>query len=458
MAVRTPPLLVAATQRLPGPPSLLHLLAVAGSRPGTFLRWCAGPAGVEPGWSVLALPGPRALHIQRWPRGLSLAEALVPLAPRRVRVHGPRLPFMGGWVGMLGYEARSGVERTPAPRASPLGFPALWLGWSEAAVLLDHATGRAYATALASSLPRARAALARLRAWVEQAMRQPARPAPATCARPRPALRATHYRRLVSRVRAHVRAGDLFQANLSQRFDADGVDSPHALFQRLVDQQPAPFMTFLALPAGRFVLSASPERFLSLRGRQAVTEPMKGTRPRGRTLREDRALARDLARSEKDRAELAMIVDLSRNDLARACRPGSVRVREARSLRAFARVHQAIGIVEGRLAPGRTRVDLLAACFPPGSVTGAPKVRAMEVIDALEAEGRGPYCGALGWLDAGGDLDLAVAIRTLLVAGRRASYRVGGGITLRSQPAAEWRETLAKGRGLRAALAGPGRP
>ncbi|MFM8979402.1 MAG: anthranilate synthase component I family protein, partial [Planctomycetia bacterium] len=434
------------------------LLEQAPPRPGTFLRLAAAPGSRGPAWSVLALPSRRRLAVGRWPGQLGLREALAPVAPRPVRCHGRRLPFVGGWVGLLGYEARSGVERSPAVRPSPLGFPALWLGWSEAAVLVEHATGQAFLAALGRDLAAARRRLGRLARWVERAAAAPARARDAGTARARPRMAASRYRRLVGRVRAHVRAGDIFQANLSQRFDAQGVGAPHALFRRLVAQQPAPYMTFLRLPGGRCVLSASPERFLALQGRRATTEPMKGTRPRGRTPREDRALVRDLRASEKDRAELAMIVDLSRNDLARACRPGSVRVTQPRLLLPFARVHQAIGVVQGELARGRTRVDLLAACFPPGSVTGAPKVRAMEVIDALEGEGRGPYCGALGWLDAGGDMDLAVAIRTLLVAGRRASYRVGGGITLRSQPAAEWRETLAKGRGLEAALSGRARP
>jgi para-aminobenzoate synthetase component 1 len=226
------------------------------------------------------------------------------------------------------------------------------------------------------------------------------------------------------------------------------------LFQRLVERQPAPFLTYLSLPGHRAVLSASPERFLAVDGRRVRTEPMKGTRPRGATPAADRALRADLEASEKDRAELAMIVDLSRNDLARVCTAGTVRVRAARRILPLARVFQAIGVVEGRLAQGRDRVDLLEAAFPPGSVTGAPKVRALEVIDALEGEGRGPYCGALGWFDVGGGMDLAVAIRTLLLSGARASYRVGGGITLRSDPLEEWRETLTKGAGLYAALAG----
>jgi anthranilate/para-aminobenzoate synthase component I len=213
-------------------------------------------------------------------------------------------------------------------------------------------------------------------------------------------------------------------------------------------------MTYLDVGAGRRVLSASPERFLRVRGRVVETEPMKGTRPRGAAPDADRALREALERSEKDRAELAMIVDLSRNDLARVCVPGTVRVVAPRRLVRFARVHQAIAVVRGRLAPGRDRVDALLAAFPPGSVTGAPKVRAMEVIDALEGEGRGPYCGALGWFDEAGDMDLAVGIRTILATDRSASYRVGGGITLRSDPHDEWRETLDKGRGLFAALCG----
>jgi len=149
-----------------------------------------------------------------------------------------------------------------------------------------------------------------------------------------------------------------------------------------------------------------------------------------------------------------MIVDLSRNDLSRVCRPGTVRVTVPRRLLTFARVFQAIAVVRGRLALDKDRVDALAAAFPPGSVTGAPKVRAMEIIDHLEGEGRGPYCGALGWFDEGGDMDLAVAIRTLLLSGHTVSYRVGGGITLGSDPREEWRESLDKGRGLFAALCG----
>lgn len=445
------------TARVRGLPEPLALLRALEGRPGTFLRLVRGPSATEAGWSYLALADGPPLCVRRVLAGGRLADLLTRLRPSPAARHGPAMPFAGGWFGFLGYEARSGVEHTPPPRTPPLGFPVLWLAPTRAVLGWEPGTGRAVVSGIGTTRRRARAAGAR---WLEHALRA------ATAERPLPARRRGHepvarltpaaYQRAVARVRRHVRDGDLFQANLSQRFDARVDDDPVSLFERLVESQPAPYLTYLALPGRRTILSASPERFLAVQGRHVTTEPMKGTRPRGATPAADRARRSALAGSEKDRAELAMIVDLSRNDLARVCSPGTVRVAAARRLVPFARVHQAVGVVEGTLAPGRDRVDLLAAAFPPGSVTGAPKVRALEVIDALEGEGRGPYCGALGWFDVAGDMDLSVAIRTLLVHGTHAQYRVGGGITLRSDPRAERVETLVKGRGLAAALQGLG--
>jgi para-aminobenzoate synthetase component 1 len=443
------------TARVTGLAEPLELLRRLGSRTGLFLRLARGPGPGAQGWSYLALAQGAPLSRTRLGQASRLADVLAPLRPLPVVRRGPPIPFAAGWVGYLGYEARSGIEHTPPPRPSPFGFPALWLARTPAVLAWEPRTGRAFVGSVGRDARTARAAAERLLAIVQGLRRRAGRKR--TAARthdPIAGLEPGAYARAVERVRQHVLAGDLFQANLSQRFDARTSEDPVALFERLVERQPAPFLTFLTLPGGRAVLSASPERFLSVHAGRARTEPMKGTRPRGATAAADRALRAELDASEKDRAELAMIVDLSRNDLARVCTPGTVRVRAARRLIPFARVFQAIGVVEGRLGPGRDRVDLLQAAFPPGSVTGAPKVRAMEVIDALEGEGRGPYCGALGWFDVGGDMDLAVAIRTLLVSRGLASYRVGGGITLRSDPVEEWRETLTKGRGLFAALAG----
>lgn len=434
----------------PGLPPPLEALGRLEPDARPFLRLSRGP-GFRGRPFDLLLARPSAVLERRRVRAGEGAAALAPLRPRPATPVGP-LPFASGWAGMLGYEARSLVERRPPSRPPPLGFPVLWFGRYEEGLAWDARAGRAY---VAAAAPTRRAARARARALVA-AWRgsRPFVPRPLRRHAPRPRLDPAEYLRRVRRVRALVRAGEIFQANLSQRLDAPAGGDPRALFARLAESQPAPYLTYLEPGPGRAVLSASPERFLRVRGGVVETDPMKGTRPRGATAGADRRLRADLEASEKDRAELAMIVDLSRNDLARVCRPGSVRVLVPRRLLRFARVHQAIAVVRGRLRPGQDRVDAILAAFPPGSVTGAPKVRAMEVIDALEGEGRGPYCGALGWLDDAGDADLCVAIRTLAATPRRVSYRVGGGITLRSDPRAEWRETLDKGRGLYAAVAG----
>ena len=421
----------------------------AAGGPKDLARWSY--AGADPVETLRVTVGSRGPQRDPW-------KAIARRWPRPVARSGPRIPFAGGWFGCLGYELRSAVETVPPPRAPADGFPALWLGRYEAIVAWDHHRRRAYLAGTGASAAQARRAIERLRARLgsPRELGAPLRVArvPAPPGAARACLSPSAYRRRVAEVRARIRAGDLFQANLSQRFEGGLQGTPVELFERLVARSPAPFATYLDVGGGRVVLSASPERFLSLARRTAETRPMKGTRPRGRTPREDRALRLDLASSEKDRAELAMIVDLSRNDLSRSCRPGSVRVVRARRLERYATVHQAVGIVEGRLLDGASGIDLIRGAFPPGSVTGAPKVEAMKVIDRLEGEARGPYCGALGWLDDGGDLDLAVAIRTLCVAGRRVAYRVGGGITLLSDPEEERVETLDKGRALGSAVTG----
>jgi para-aminobenzoate synthetase component 1 len=435
----------------PTPLAALRCLAGAG-RP--FLRLAAGPGFRGIPWSILAVAPDEVLDVARVAPGRPLAAQLAAVAAHPPASSGPPVPFAGGWAGAVGYEARSAVERTPAPRRSPLGFPHVALAHYPAAVVWNHRSKEAFAAGVGTTRRDARAAAADVAHRLERAQRvSPPSPSP-PAGPPRPRMDAARFRRAIASARRAVLRGDIFQANVSQRFDARLTGTPLDLFERLVASQPAPYMTYVELGDGRAVLSASPERFLRLRGRTLETDPMKGTRPRGATRAQDRALRQALETSEKDRAELAMIVDLSRNDLGRVCQPGSVRVSVPRRLLRFARVHQSIAVVRGTLARGADRLDALQAAFPPGSVTGAPKVRAMEIIDELEGEGRGPYCGALGWLDDGGDMDLSVGIRTILVSGARATYRVGGAITLGSDPKAEWRETLDKGRGLFAALCG----
>jgi para-aminobenzoate synthetase component 1 len=255
----------------------------------------------------------------------------------------------------------------------------------------------------------------------------------------------------VARVQAYIAAGDVFQANLSQRFSAPMSREPFALYRRLRERTPAPFAAFLDL-GDVIIASASPERFLSLRDGHVEARPIKGTRPRGRSPEEDRALAQALVTSEKDRAENVMIVDVLRNDLGRVCRYGSVSVPELWALETHPTVHHLVSTVTGDLAPGRDALDLLLAAFPGGSITGAPKVRAMQIIAELERCPRGPYCGAIGYVSVTGAMDLSVVIRTFVIAGETVTFQVGGGMTADSDPSAEYQETLDKGAALLGAL------
>jgi para-aminobenzoate synthetase component 1 len=253
----------------------------------------------------------------------------------------------------------------------------------------------------------------------------------------------------------YIAAGDIFQVNLSQRFAASGQVEPLDLYLRLKAVSPAPFSAYLRWDA-LAVVSASPEWFYQTRGDHLVTRPIKGTRPRGETPAHDAMMVEELRNSVKDRAELTMIVDLERNDLGRICRYGSIRVDEPLTIESFAQVHHLVATVEGRLRPSSGPIDVVRALFPGGSITGAPKIRAMEIIDELEPTRRSLYTGAIGYFSRGGTSAFNIAIRTMLVEGDRVSYQVGGGIVADSDPENEYRETLAKGRGLRAVLEGAG--
>jgi para-aminobenzoate synthetase component 1 len=254
-------------------------------------------------------------------------------------------------------------------------------------------------------------------------------------------------------VRDYIFAGDIFQANLSQRFDAPMRESSWALYTRLRSRNAAPFAAFFET-AEADVISASPERFLHVDCHGFVeTRPIKGTRPRGISPEHDAALGQALTESAKDRAENLMIVDLMRNDLSRVCAPRTVRVSELFSLEHYATVHHLVSTVVGRLESGRDALHLLRAAFPGGSITGAPKLRAMEIIAELEPSRRGVYCGSIGYWSVTGELDTSIAIRTAVVRDGRIYFSAGGGIVADSDPEQEYRETLDKARALVDAVA-----
>jgi para-aminobenzoate synthetase component 1 len=270
----------------------------------------------------------------------------------------------------------------------------------------------------------------------------------------RSSLSRAAYEAGVEAVRDHIARGHIYQANLTRRLETPFDDDPWPRYRRLRTGDPSLFSAYLDLGPSpetgrpRALLSASPEPFLSLDADGVVaTDPIKGTRPRGRDRDEDRALACELLASAKDRAENVMIVDVLRNDLGRVCEPGTVRVPRLCRLERTAAVQHLVSTVTGRLAQDRDAFHLLAASFPGGSITGAPKIRAMEILEELEPVRRGPYTGALGWIGPDGAMQTSIIIRTLVADGRRMTLHVGGGITWRSDPAAEWAETVAKAAG-----------
>jgi anthranilate synthase component I len=256
---------------------------------------------------------------------------------------------------------------------------------------------------------------------------------------------------MVRSAKEHIVAGDVYQVVLSQRFEAQvGVDS-FTVYRALRHVNPSPYMFFIRM-GGRSIVGSSPEMLVRVEGRHAVTHPIAGTRPRGRSDEEDRRLAEELKRNEKEKAEHVMLVDLGRNDLGRVCDYGTVRVPTFMTLERYSHVMHLVSVVEGTLAEEADRLDALVACFPAGTVSGAPKVRAMQIINALEPSRRGLYAGAVGYLDFAGNLDFCIAIRTVILEGGRARVQAGAGIVADSNPTAEYEETRDKARAMIRAL------
>ena len=337
------------------------------------------------------------------------------------------------WAGWLSYDLGREIERVPDLGRDDLGLPPLALGRFTAWLEFDHA-----------------AHTVRLRgdgeaAHLEQALsRAQADPPPHTpVGHWESSLPRSDYEDAVQRAIDYIRAGDVFQVNLSQRLSAPWEGDPFALYARLRAESPSPFAALVRL-GDVDVVSASPERFLSRRGDCIETRPIKGTRPRAADPAEDRRNALALRSSAKDTAENVMIVDLARNDLGRIARYGTVSVRELCALESHPGVHHLVSTIEAHTRADVSAADVIRATFPPGSVTGAPKVRTLEIIEELEPVRRGPYCGAIGWFGPGDELELSVAIRTLIAARGNLHLHVGGAVTADSEPAAEWQETMHK--------------
>lgn len=360
------------------------------------------------------------------------------------------LPFLGGLIGYWSYDLAHCLEPLPQRPTSPTTLGMSRVGLYDWALIQDHARRESWLVAT----PERRE---RVTAWLAEDHDEEGRPGEAfrLTAPFQAAMSREAYLSRFDAVQRYIQAGDCYQINLAQRFSAPFQGDLWDAYRRLRRATPTPFAGYLAWPTDhgdQAILSLSPERFLQCRDGRVETRPIKGTRPRGTTPQEDRRLAEALRASLKDRAENVMIVDLLRNDLGRVCRPGSVRVPQLCGLESYANVHHLVSVVTGELAAGRRPLDLLAAAFPGGSITGAPKVRAMQIIDELEPTGRSVYCGSLGYVDVRGQMDTSIAIRTVLADRGHLHLWGGGGLVADSCGEAEYAETLAKIHHLMAAL------
>ncbi len=350
----------------------------------------------------------------------------------------PAYPFLGGVVGYLSYDLGRMLETLENRKAPDLEIPDIHLAVYPRIIAIDRVWGEAFVIA-----PRHRIAFEP--PPIPDDLAVPADPEPIE------PLPAEAYVDTIREAKRAIFDGEIYQVNLSHRLALPIHGTPESAYERLRSRTPSTFGGYLDAGDHR-ILSASPERFLRVRGRDIETRPIKGTRPRGRTPPEDRALADELRSSEKDAAENVMIVDLERNDLGKVCEFGSVHVPMLRALRSLPNVHHLESVVRGRLRPDVTIPNLIRATFPGGSITGAPKPRAMEIIERLEPHRRGVYTGALGYVSWDRSLDWNIAIRTATVIGPTAYFAVGGGIVADSDPEAEYQETLDKLRGHAEAL------
>ena len=368
-------------------------------------------------------------------------------------------PLTSGGIGYLGYELGRHIEKLPCGAVDDLGLPDLYFAFYRTLLLHEHRTGRTRAASLQvagdpdGTSPRQR--IDHIRAAVLNALGEETGKGPYICRAPVSSYTREAYLEAVGRIIRYIIDGDIYQANLSQRFTTEYDGDPYDLFCRLFRINPTSFFAYLD-PGDFQVISSSPERFLNVTGSRIETRPIKGTAPRSPDPEADRKTAEELLVSEKNSAELSMIVDLLRNDLGKVCRFGSVEVSEHKRLEVYTNVHHLVSIVTGELRPEMDLVDLIRAAFPGGSITGCPKIRSMEIIDELEPNTRGVYTGAIGYIGFDGSMDLNIAIRTSVLQGKRLTFNVGGGIVYDSSPEMEYEETLHKAASIMEAISGKG--
>ncbi|WP_419735387.1 aminodeoxychorismate synthase component I [Pseudomonas sp. COR18] len=428
---------------LPYSPDPAGYFAAIRHAPGAVLLDSGRPAAERGRYDLLSAWPLEQLSVLPDERGEDFLVRLRGTLARLGRAELPatvELPFAGGLIGYLSYDFGRHLEALPSQARNDLQLPDACFGLYAWALISDHQQATSQLVFHPTVAEEERERLVQL--FSQQA---PTETASFRLNAPMAAdLDAESYRQAFERIQQYIQAGDCYQVNFAQRFRASCQGDPWAAYLALRAACPTPFSGFQSLPDNGAVLSLSPERFIRVSAGQVETRPIKGTRPRGRDAAEDAANAAQLLASTKDRAENLMIVDLLRNDLGRTCRIGSVRVPELFSLESYPNVHHLVSSVTGELAAGRDALDLIAGSFPGGSITGAPKIRAMQIIDELEPTRRALYCGSLLYLDVRGEMDSSIAIRSLLVKDGQISCWGGGGIVADSDWQAEYQESITK--------------
>jgi len=387
-------------------------------------------------------------------------DVLRTLLPRYAEPPKPSLPrFTGGAVGYMGYDLVRDFESLPDQAPDTLGLPETCFLICHRLVVYDHARHRllliAHSDGTADSRYAAEAALDEMTARLKRPLpRAGAKSRPGGAAKPEycSAFSQSAFEDAVRRAKEYIAEGDIFQTVISRRIHRVTHAHPFDIYRALRRVNPSPYMFYLELPDGLRLIGSSPEVLVRLEDGIVETRPLAGTRPRGTTPVEDEALARELLADPKERAEHVMLVDLARNDLGRVCRFGTVKPTTMMEVERYSHVMHIVSQAQGELAPDRDAYDVLRACFPAGTVSGAPKVRAMEIIDELEPEGRGPYAGAVGYFDYSGNMDTCITIRTIIMQGDTVFLQAGAGIVADSDPRREYEETNNKLRALSRAL------
>ena len=360
------------------------------------------------------------------------------------------VPFVGGAIGYISYDYWGLIEKRPRSQILDPDQPLVRFGFYDMALVFDHEADKSYFVGF-DLYPGFESRKRKLLKLTESAGDRRLQREAFESDKPRSNFSTNEYFNAIGKARDYIREGEVYQINLSQRFSSSFNGSPASIYERLRKINPAPYSAYLNF-GDECILSSSPERFMWLRNGVLETRPIKGTRPRGSSAEEERANCESLRSAEKDKAELLMIVDLERNDLGKVCKPGSITVEGLFSLETYAQVIHQTGRIRGNLASQFDAVDCLQAMFPGGSITGAPKIRAMEVIDELEPSTRGVYTGSIGYFGFDGNADFNIAIRTMRISEKTLSFNVGGGIVWDSDPKSEYEETFDKASALFEAL------